>query len=51
MTLIEVNGTDLALRSPSEVRPTVLNFSEPMKTLEGLVLQGKLWHDGGPVLT
>ena len=34
-----------------EVRPTVLNFSEPMKTLEALVLQRKLVHDGDPVLT
>ena len=34
-----------------EVRPTVLNFSEPMKTLEALVLQKKLIHDGDPVLT
>jgi phage terminase large subunit-like protein len=34
-----------------EVRPTVLNFSEPMKTLEALVLQGKFRHDGDPVLT
>ena len=34
-----------------EVRPTVLNFSEPMKTLEALVLQRKLIHDGDPVLT
>ena len=33
-----------------EVRPTVLNFSEPMKTLEALVLQKKLRHDGDPVL-
>lgn len=33
-----------------EVRPTVLNFSEPMKQLEALVLQGKLKHDGNPVL-
>ena len=33
-----------------EVRPTVLNFSEPMKTLEALVLQGKFIHDGDPVL-
>ncbi|MFP4594961.1 terminase TerL endonuclease subunit [uncultured Ralstonia sp.] len=33
-----------------EVRPTVLNFSEPMKTLEALVLQRKLVHDGDPVL-
>ena len=33
-----------------EVRATVLNFSEPMKTLEALVLQKKLVHDGDPVL-
>jgi len=33
-----------------EVRPTVLNFSEPMKTLEALVLQERLIHDGDPVL-
>lgn len=34
-----------------EVRPTVLNFSEPMKELEALVLQGRFHHDGDPVLT
>ena len=34
-----------------EVRPTVLNFSEPMKSLEALVLQKKLQHDSDPVLT
>ena len=34
-----------------EMRPTVLNFSEPMKELEKLVLSGKLHHDGCPVLT
>ncbi|WP_234744886.1 terminase large subunit [Burkholderia sp. WTPI3] len=33
-----------------EVRPTVLNFSEPMKALEALVLQRRLLHDGDPVL-
>lgn len=33
-----------------EMRPTVLNFSEPMKELEKLVLEGKLQHDGDPVL-
>jgi len=33
-----------------EVRPTVLNFSEPMKSLEALVLQRKIAHDGDPVL-
>lgn len=34
-----------------EVRPTVLNFSEPMKELESLVYDGKFHHDGNPVLT
>jgi phage terminase large subunit-like protein len=34
-----------------EVRPTVLNFSEPMKQLEALVLQKKFAFDADPVLT
>ncbi|WP_027349549.1 terminase large subunit [Halotalea alkalilenta] len=34
-----------------EVRPTVLNFSEPMKQLEALVLQAKFTFDNDPVLT
>jgi phage terminase large subunit-like protein len=36
-----------------EMRPTVLNFSEPMKQLEALVLLGpdKFQHDGSPVMT
>lgn len=34
-----------------EMRPTVLNFSEPMKELEARVLSGKLVHNGDPVLT
>jgi phage terminase large subunit-like protein len=34
-----------------EVRPTVLNFSEPMKQLEALALTTKLTFDGDPVLT
>lgn len=34
-----------------EMRPTVLNFSEPMKELEKLVLQGKFHHNGDPVLS
>jgi phage terminase large subunit-like protein len=33
-----------------EMRPTVLNFSEPMKQLEALVLQGKLKHDSNPAM-
>lgn len=33
-----------------ELRPTVQNFSEPMKELEALVRSGRLHHDGNPVL-
>jgi phage terminase large subunit-like protein len=33
-----------------EMRPIVLNFSEPMKELEALVLSGRFHHDGDPVL-
>lgn len=33
-----------------EMRPTVLNFSEPMKQLEALVLQKRLVHNGDPIL-
>lgn len=35
----------------TEMRPTVLNFSEPMKELEALVLSGKIKHDGCPILS
>jgi phage terminase large subunit-like protein len=34
-----------------EVRPTVLNFSQPMKQLDGLIRSGKIAHDGCPVMT
>lgn len=34
-----------------EIRPTVLNFSEPMKELEAMVLQKRIRHNGDPVLT
>ncbi len=34
-----------------EMKPTVLNFSEPMKQLEALVLSKKLIHDGNPITT
>ncbi len=34
-----------------EMRPTVLNFSEPMKQLEALVLQRRLVHNGDPILS
>ena len=33
-----------------EVRPNVLNFSEPMKEMEALVLTGRLHHDGNPAM-
>ena len=33
-----------------EIRPTVLNFSEPMKQLGELVLQQRFHHNGDPVL-
>lgn len=36
--------------TPVEMRPIVLNFSEPMKELEALVLSGRFHHDGDPVL-
>jgi len=32
-----------------EVRATVQNFSEPMKTMEGLIRSRKIAHDGDPV--
>ena len=34
-----------------EMRPTVLNFSEPMKILDALTLAGKIKHNGDPVMT
>ena len=34
-----------------EVGQTVRTMSEPMKLLEALVLQGRLTHDGNPVMT
>lgn len=33
-----------------EVRQTVANMSEPMKTLQALIMQGKFHHNGCPVL-
>ena len=33
-----------------ECRPSVQNFSGPMKDMEGLVLSGRLHHDGNPLL-
>jgi len=34
-----------------EFRPTVLNFSEPMKQLDGLIRSKKIIHNGDPVFT
>lgn len=34
-----------------EIRPTVLNFSAPMKHIDGLILSGKIEHDGDPCMT
>lgn len=34
-----------------EFRPTVLNFSEPMKQLDALIRAGQIAHDGCPVMT
>ncbi|MDB6061551.1 MAG: phage terminase-like protein large subunit [Verrucomicrobiaceae bacterium] len=48
----QLSGHLLAESVPMvEMRPTVLNFSEPMKQLEALVLSGKIRHNGDPVLT
>lgn len=46
-------STNLASQGATmiEVKPTVLNFSEPMKTLEGLVHDGRLHHNGCPIMT
>lgn len=34
-----------------EIRPTVQNFSDPMKTFEAMVFAGKIKHTGCPVMT
>lgn len=34
-----------------EFKPTVLNFSEPMKQIEALIRDRKLKHDGDPVMS
>jgi phage terminase large subunit-like protein len=47
----QLSGHMLAEGVPMvEMRPTVLNFSEPMKQLEALVLQKKFVHNGDPIL-
>jgi phage terminase large subunit-like protein len=40
------NGLDMV-----EVRPTVMNFSEPMKWWEALVKAGRFHHDGNEIMT
>ena len=34
-----------------ELRPSVMNFSEPMKELEAIVIDNRIVHDGDPVLS
>lgn len=34
-----------------EIRPSVQNFSDPMKMFEALVISGKIRHNGCPVMT
>lgn len=43
---LEDEGLDMV-----EVRPTVLNFSEPMKWWEALVKAGRFHHDGNAIMT
>lgn len=43
---LEDEGLDIV-----EVRPTVLNFSEPMKWLEALVKDSRFHHDGNEIMT
>ncbi len=34
-----------------EMRPTLPNFSDPMKTLDGLIRSKRIVHNGDPVMT
>ena len=43
---LEDEGLDMV-----EIRPTVLNFSEPMKWWEALVKAGRFHHDGNEIMT
>ena len=43
---LEDEGLDMI-----EVRPTVLNFSEPLKWWEALVKDGRFHHDGNEIMT
>lgn len=42
---LEDEGVDMV-----EIRPTVMNFSEPMKWMEGLVLDGRFHHQGNAIM-
>ena len=33
-----------------EIRPSVVNFSDPMKVLEAMILEGEITHDGNPCM-
>lgn len=33
-----------------EIMPSVRNFSEPMKSLNGMILSGRIFHNGDPIL-
>jgi len=45
-----VNNLQGAGLTTIEIRPSTLNFSEPMKELEAAILSGRFHHDGDPVL-
>ena len=45
-THLDDEGMDMV-----EVRPTVLNFSEPLKWMEALVKAGRFHHDGNEIMT
>jgi len=45
-THLDDEGLDMV-----EVRPTVMNFSEPMKWWEALVLDGRFHHDGNEIMS
>ena len=49
-TMLVTDLMDLGINCV-EVRATVQNFSQPMKTLDGLIRAGKIEHDGCPAMT
>lgn len=42
---LQLEGIQIA-----EYRPTVANFSEPMKSVQALAIEGRLHHDGNPIM-